>query len=676
MDAHRQPNALAGSNSPYLLQHQYNPVEWNPWGEEALQRAVAENKPLLISIGYAACHWCHVMERESFEDEGIAALMNEGFVCIKVDREEHPDVDHLYMEAVQMIHGQGGWPLNVFALPDGRPFYGGTYFRPDQWRSLLGQIRQLYHQDYARVSAQAEEITQGIRNPHLLTIKDDATNLKAAQLQTIFQKHATTFDARYGGDRGAPKFPLPSGLSFLLDYAFLTDDKGAKDHLHLSLHAMAKGGIYDQVGGGFSRYSVDEEWHIPHFEKMLYDNAQLISVYARASHFFGELRFREIALESIRFLETELQQGNGLFSCALDADSEGEEGRYYVWSSDELQALLGEDYPLFRDYFGIDDYSLWEGGKNVLRIRPEVEAKASEDAGVEKRIRASLQKLADARQKRLRPLEDDKVLCSWNAMTIKAYTDAARAFERDDLMEKARQGMEALLACFEDGEGGLFHAWKGGKAYIPGYLEDYALVIEALISLHQGSGEEHWLLKAGNLTEKALALFYDKETALFWFSRRDDPKLVARKMETMDNVIPSSNAVMIGNLLRIGRLTENDTLIRYAEKALQKMGPMIEKYPSAHLAWAAVLAAWNAPLLTAFVCGPEAASLASGLRRSFDPFLLIAFNQGESQLPHLKQRYDAARTLTWVCTQTECLAPIIGSPDIREIHIAAGMRFP
>jgi uncharacterized protein YyaL (SSP411 family) len=651
-------NHLAGSASPYLLQHQNNPVDWHPWGEEALARARDENKPLIISIGYSACHWCHVMEKESFEDEGIAAIMNEQFICIKVDREERPDLDHLYMMAVQMITGQGGWPLNVFALPDGRPFYGGTYFRPGQWKSLVQQIAALYTSDYQTLVKQAREIASGLGATNNIPLPENNDLPSRELLDTVFKRYAATFDPDHGGNAGAPKFPLPSNLESLLMYTVISRDETMAGHLRLTLRKMAEGGIYDHVGGGFARYSVDSAWHIPHFEKMLYDNAQLISVYARAYHHLGEDVYLQTALHTLAFTERELQQENGLFSCALDADSEGVEGKFYVWTEEELQMILDDDYPLFSRIFGTDEHSVWEEGKLVLRLVPGYEEvlKAFEGDG-QVAIRQGLEKLRLERERRPRPALDDKVLTSWNAMMISAYTDVYRATQERRWLEKAERLASRIRTEMDDGQQGICHAWKDGKAYIPGFLEDYAQMALACIGLHQAGMDERWLYLAKRYADRAIELFLDERTGLFWFSREDDATLVERKIETLDTVTPSSNAVMARVLINLGRLFEDHDLLAAGLRALNAITEHLSRFPTAHMAWAGVLADYHAPLRTLFISGPQAADWAQTLLELNHPFLLVAIDTGNSMIPHLQARREASKTRGYLCTFTECLEP-------------------
>jgi uncharacterized protein len=370
----RKKNHLDGQTSPYLLQHLYNPVDWYPWGMEALRKAKAENKPLLVSIGYSACHWCHVMERESFEDQEVARIMNNYFVCVKVDREERPDIDHLYMNAVQLISGHGGWPLNCFAMPDGRPFWGGTYFSPEQWKGILLRIHELYLNQYDDLLKQAESLTAGIADAGFVKMEDDQAEFSRSEADSFFSNVLDQMDTKEGGTRGAPKFPLPVATMALLHYHCQVKDKLYSDQVNLNLRKMAMGGIYDQIGGGFARYATDDRWRIPHFEKMLYDNAQLVSLYAQAYKVTPDTLFKEVIVDTIGFVNRELRSPDGLFYAALDADSEGEEGRYYVWKEQELDVLLGDDAPMIKKFYRINEKAFWEHGKNILLLDQDISA--------------------------------------------------------------------------------------------------------------------------------------------------------------------------------------------------------------------------------------------------------------------------------------------------------------
>ncbi|HOI00181.1 MAG TPA: thioredoxin domain-containing protein [Bacteroidales bacterium] len=653
-------NRLALEHSPYLRQHAGNPVDWYPWGEQALIEAGSSDKPLIISIGYAACHWCHVMEKESFSDPDIAALMNEHFVCIKIDREERPDLDHTYMTAVQLIHQHGGWPLNVFALPDGRPFYGGTYFRPDQWKSLLMQISRLYRQERNTVVQQANEITQGVAMSGRIRLMEKEK--PEMELRSVFAKLAKSLDYVHGGSLGAPKFPMPVQQAFLLRYFLYAGEEEARKALKMTLDRMAEGGIYDHLGGGFARYSVDKQWHIPHFEKMLYDNAQLISLYAEASRVLDNDLYRTVVKESIQFLEDQFQQAEGGFSSSLDADSEGDEGRYYVWTKGEIANILGDKASHFMDAYQIDGRSLWEEGKNVLWRHEDLASLAvaagMELSAFEEEIRQARMTLLKTRSQRIPPALDDKVLLGWNAMMVIAYCDAWLALDEDQYLEKAVRLAHFLLNNMQHPKGGLFRVWKDGQAYTPACLEDYAWLIKALMLLYQGSLNEEWLMEADRLTHYVLQHFLDDGTGFFWLSDASVSLPAGPMMETYDNVIPSSNAVMMGNLHHLGRLLENDHYLNLALKGIRNMENHVDRHPSAYLYWAMLMLEMEAGLLTGVATGPDAAQISRGLLRRFDPWLLVAGAIKESAFPHISQRIDKQQTNIYICTDTVCLEPV------------------
>ncbi|MEM9022916.1 MAG: thioredoxin domain-containing protein, partial [Bacteroidota bacterium] len=459
---HAFTNRLVDETSPYLLQHAHNPVNWYPWGDEALDKAKAENKLLLISIGYSACHWCHVMEHESFEDTAVAAFMNEHFVCIKVDREERPDIDQIYMDAVQLLTQRGGWPLNCFALPDGKPFFGGTYFPKKQWLNVLDKVQEEYAQNPDKVTEYAERLTEGVQSTDLIAMNPEPPKFTWDGLQEAVRTWSENFDQEEGGPNRAPKFPLPNNYQFLLRYAHLTGDAALMDHVNLTLKKIAYGGIYDQVGGGFARYSTDELWKVPHFEKMLYDNGQLVSLYAEAYQATGDERYKRVVYETLAFVARELTADVGAFYSALDADSEGEEGKFYIWSKAELEELLGSDYALVADYYNINQKGFWEHGNYILlRDRDDAAIAAEHELTTEaltERIERAKATLLEARAKRVRPGLDDKSLTSWNAIMLKGYVDAYQVFREPRFLEAALRNARFLTEVQRREDGGLWHS--------------------------------------------------------------------------------------------------------------------------------------------------------------------------------------------------------------------------
>ena len=536
------PNQLANETSPYLLQHQHNPVDWNPWGEEALARARAEDRPLLVSIGYSACHWCHVMERESFEDPDIAALMNERFVCVKVDREERPDVDAIYMDAVQSMTGQGGWPLNAFITPDQVPFYAGTYFPPEprhglpSWRMVLLGVADAWEKQREAILEQSAQVVRSLQATTRIMPSSDP--IREAALGDALTVLAGSYDRRNGGFGGAPKFPPASTIDFLLS-------RGEREMALATLRAMAAGGIYDQVGGGFSRYSVDATWTVPHFEKMLYDNALLARAYLHGWLVSGEERLREVCCETLDWALRELRGPEGGFCCALDADSEGVEGKFYVWTLEQLRAVLGGELADSAiAYFGATERGNFDGA-NVLEAHGPRPAELAE-------IR---RRLYEARSERVRPGLDDKRLTAWNALMISALADAGAALDREDYVAAARACAEFILGELRDDEGRLLRTWKDGRGRLRAYLEDHAFLLEALLTLYEATFEERWYREATALADAMIDHFADAEHGGFFTTADDHERLAARRKDLDDAPIPSGNSAAAFGLLRLALLS-------------------------------------------------------------------------------------------------------------------------
>jgi len=551
---YKYTNHLIQETSPYLLQHAHNPVNWYAWGDEALNKAKEEGKMLLISIGYSACHWCHVMEEESFENEEIAKIMNDYFVCIKVDREERPDIDQVYMNAVQLITGSGGWPLNCFALPDGTPFYGGTYFKPEQWKQLLLNIQNTYVNEKNKIDEYAQKLKEGILGTEIIHLKGVDADFTMSQIDNAFKKWSAFFDNINGGNNRAPKFPMPVSLEFLLKYHYYSGEKSAMDHCLLTLDKMMNGGIYDQVGGGFARYSVDEIWKVPHFEKMLYDNAQLISLYSKAYQITHDENYKAVIEQSIEFVLRELTSKEFGFYASLDADSDGKEGKFYVWTKNEVLQILGEkDTEMFSEYFGITDDGNWKNSNILYHIGNAVEIGTKyelSDKELKSIIDESRQKLLRERQNRIRPRLDNKILTSWNALMLIALTEAYKVLNNEKYLKTALKNAEFISKELIKNDNRIVRNYRENLAEINGFLDDYAITAQAFISLFQVSNDEKWLKKAKDITNYAIAHFYDEKSGMFFYTSDIDEVLVARKMELSDNVIPASNSIM-GNVLYI-----------------------------------------------------------------------------------------------------------------------------
>ena len=685
--ASQSTNRLAEETSPYLQQHAHNPVDWYPWGPEALDRARVEQKPILVSIGYAACHWCHVMERESFENQAVAAVMNMHFVCIKVDREERPDVDQIYMDAVHAMGLQGGWPLNVFLTSEAKPFYGGTYFPQGNWVKLLENIGQAYAGEHrSELEQSAERFMEVIGNSELA--KYGAQNQNAAQeadyiaLQAIGVAPETgpagvseeefkllvynlgvKFDRENGGMNRAPKFPMPSIWRFLLRAHAISGSEAVLAQTVLTLREMAWGGIYDQVHGGFARYSVDGEWLAPHFEKMLYDNGQLVSLYSEAFQLTGEELFRETVYDTVEFIRLELTNEEGGFYSSLDADSEGEEGKFYVFTKDELREILGEEEPLFSAYYNCTAVGNWEHGRNILH-RHETDTDFAADHQLAAGIIPELvmgwkQKIMAVRATRVRPGLDDKILTGWNALMLQGLTDAYRAFAEPEFLAMAEHNARFIEANLRDGQR-LFRTCKNGRARITGFLEDYALVIQAYISLYEVTFAEKWLHEAATLTEYVLSNFFDPTETQFFYTDSSAEPLIARKKELFDNVIPASNSVMAHNLRRLGRHLENPRYIDLATNMLAQVRHLVVKEPQHLTNWASLYAALLRPGAEVAIIGPETESFREELSRQFLFDTVLAGTEESSQLPLLillKQEHSG-HTAVHVCRNQACLAPV------------------
>ena len=597
---HIHTNKLAAESSPYLLQHAHNPVNWFPWGDEALQKAKAENKPILVSIGYAACHWCHVMERESFEDVATAAVMNEHFVNIKIDREERPDLDHIYMDAVQAMTGSGGWPLNVFLTPECKPFYGGTYFPPQQafnrpsWTDVLYGVARAYQETPQDVQAQAETLTAHVQQSgwgQENAAGADAGSFTPEQLDQIYQNLMKTADLAEGGFGRAPKFPQTFSIQFLLRYYQMTGQEEALQQACLSLDKMICGGIYDQIGGGFARYATDRNWLVPHFEKMLYDNALLVSTLSEAYQLTHNPLYRETIGETVGFIQREMLSPEGGFYSALDADSEGEEGKYYVWDKAEIEEILGTEADLFCRFYDVTGAGNWEG-KNILH-RPLAYDSFARENGMQaellrSRLRAAASALLLKRRQRVPPLLDDKILLGWNALMTTALCKAYAATGQDEYKALAVRNIDFLLKKFA-GEGEeLFHTYKAGHAKYPAFLDDIACLIQALTGLQEITGDAKYLLKANSLTESCVINFGEEKTGMFYFTHRNQQDVIMRKKEVYDGAVPSGNSVMAANLLYLSIVFDKSEWKQRVADMLKAMQEATIKYPTSFGNWSMV----------------------------------------------------------------------------------------
>jgi len=668
----RPTNSLINETSPYLLQHAYNPVNWLPFTENAFAIAKKENKPVLISIGYSACHWCHVMEHESFEDEQVAELMNKHFVNIKVDREERSDVDMLYMQAVQLMTGQGGWPLNCFVLPDGRPFYGGTYFNKSQWINILQNLTSIYTNDPEKVNAYAAELTEGIRQSELLT----TTNKSAAALNKEILKESVAkwkerMDNEQGGPNRAPKFPLPSNYQFLLRYAVLEKDQALLDHVELTLRKMAFGGINDQLRGGFSRYSTDMLWKVPHFEKMLYDNSQLATLYCEAYLLTKNELYKETAIETLKFVEDEWLTSEGAFFSAYDADSDGEEGKYYVWNELDLKDLLGELYAVFSRYYEINDTGYWEHGnyilmrsENVAKILVEFNLSKEE---LDKKINDCKKILKQEAESRIKPGLDDKTITSWNAMMCSAYARAWLSFGDDKHKEIAIRSITFILNKLARPDGRLYRTYKNGASKIDAFLEDYAFTMEALINCYLISQDENYLLKAKSMCELSLKEFANPANDLLYYANNNSSGLIAKTTETSDNVIPASNSQMALNLFQLGIYFDKAEWKDRAEKMLSGFIKELKSYGAGYSNWGCLALYLTYPFKEIAIVGNNVNEKLAGLYKHGLTNTIFAVHAEASELPLIKDRFVAGKTLFYVCEDKACKLPVSSVEETVEL---------
>ncbi len=627
---YKYTNNLVHESSPYLLQHAHNPVNWYAWGDEALKKARDENKMLVISIGYAACHWCHVMEHESFEDTTVARIMNEHFVSIKVDREERPDIDQLYMNAAYIMTGSGGWPLNVLALPDGKPFYAGTYFTRDNWIKVLQYFIDMQNNDLSGLVTQAENITRGIRSLDNIVVNQGTVQPGKEELDEVFNKLKPYLDFDKGGINRAPKFPIPSTWEYLLHYYSLSNDNDALKAVLSTLDNMAAGGIYDHIGGGFSRYSTDENWHVPHFEKMLYDNAQLISLYTHAWQLTKNPLYRQIVFETIDFIENKMTSPDGAFYSSLDADSEGGEGKFYVWTKKEVEAALGKEAPLLIDYYNITEKGNWGNGQNILYRKftdSDVLRKFNLDTGeLQTRVDKGRETLMKVRSERVWPGLDDKILTSWNALMLKGYVDAYRAFGEERFLRAALVNADFLTENAINQNNEITRNSKSGKSAVPGMLDDYAFTVSAFIDLYQATFDEKWLYKAKELTEYTMGHFTDNPSGMFWYTSNDHSELIARKMEITDNVIPSSNSEMALNLYLLSIFFDNEPYMVRARQMLKNVNDDMMGNISSYANWGRLGIHFVRPLFEVAITGQDCDSIRKTMDRSYLPmqYFLVA----------------------------------------------------
>jgi uncharacterized protein YyaL (SSP411 family) len=656
-------NELSKETSPYLLQHAENPVHWKAWNTNTLSEAKTSNQLIIVSIGYSACHWCHVMEHESFEDQEVAQTMNAHFTNIKVDREERPDVDAVYMKAVQIMTQRGGWPLNVVTLPDGRPIWGGTYFRKNEWINTLEQLQELYQTQPEKIIDYAEKLQAGLES--LSIIPESEIEVSQELLIPLIAKWKKSFDPEFGGMARAPKFMMPNNYAFLMRYGFQNNDQELLDLVDLTLTKMAYGGLFDTIDGGFSRYSVDMKWHVPHFEKMLYDNGQLVSLYADAYKRTQNPLYKEVIEKTLTFVSRAWLTDEGAFYSALDADSlnqeqQLEEGAFYVWTVAELKSILQEDFDLFSIVFNINPFGHWEHNNYVLIQNQSLEDIANQNQISVFELQTKKQQwekaLFEIRETRSKPRLDDKCLTSWNALILKGYVDAYKALHNKKYLETAIQNAEFILKKLWSPEGNLWHSYKNNQSSINGFLEDYATVIDAFISLYEATFDEKWLQHAKHLTDYSLDHFYDETTSFFTFKSDLDDALITTHYETEDNVIPASNSMMAKNLWQLSIYYNHTFYEKVSTSMIHKIIPNVD-YPSAFSNWLDAFLNLSDQQKELAICGKDALQFGTAFNKKYLSNSIIAATTKQSALPFLNNRFVDDKNLFYVCQNKTCDLP-------------------
>jgi len=679
----RTGNRLIHETSPYLLQHAYNPVDWYPWGEEALRRAKEEDRPILLSIGYSACHWCHVMEKESFENEEIAKAMNERFVNIKVDREERPDLDEIYMNAVQVMTGSGGWPMTVFLTPDLVPFHAGTYFPPEDRMGMPGFSKILtvvsdYYRDHR---GEVRKINDQLREAlHQLTrVVPSKNDLDLKVLEKAFEAWAGQFDPTYGGFGGAPKFPSSLTLSFLLRYWKRAGSRKALEMVETTLEKMAGGGMYDQLGGGFHRYSVDDRWLVPHFEKMLYDNALLTRTYAEAYQVTRKEKYRRVVEETLGYVLREMTGPEGGFYSAQDADSEGEEGKYYVWTQDQIMDVLGKEWGVpFCAFYGVTPQGNFEGRTNVLHVAESLE-KISELHGAplkekENLLEKSKGMLLHEREKRIKPGRDEKVLTSWNGLMISGFVDGFRVTAKSEYLKAAQDAARFILLQMRK-DGLLMRVFSKGRAHVKAYSEDYAFLIQAFLDLFETTFDMEWLKEAETLNREMIRQFWDETQGGFFFAGKENEALIARSKHPYDQVIPSSNSVAVSNLIRLSYLSGDESLKARAEKTLQLFYDQLTEHPSGFAQTLSSLSFFFSPEEIGVIGNrndSQTQSMMKEIHLAYLPNKILSFRDPQEQakgkeLPFLKDKGKIDGPAVFVCKGFTCLPPVKDVEELRKV---------
>lgn len=653
-------NELGKESSLYLQQHANNPVEWQAYSSKVFEMAKAENKMILFSIGYSACHWCHVMEHECFENNEVAEIMNRHFINVKVDREERPDVDQVYMTAVQLMTNSGGWPLNCFTLPDGRPIYGGTYFPKDQWTHILQSLVYTFEKDPNKVREYAQQLTDGVVNHELIAQAAAVNPYEKEKLTELIQRWKKRMDYQEGGTTQAPKFPLPNNYLFLLNYANYFQDESIQHYVTQSLHKMAMGGIYDQLGGGFARYSVDMLWKVPHFEKMLYDNGQLLELYAHAYKQNPLPLYHQTIASITAWLENDMLDKNGGFYAAIDADSEGEEGKFYCWTLDEIKRHLDPDEEWILSYYNFNQRGFWEEKKYIL-LRTETDAAFCKRMGLDKVIfeqkREDIhQKLLSMRNQRIRPVTDKKQLCSWNALTLSGLVRAFEATQTEELERLTKKNYRFIKNTFLQPNGSLLRNHQNGKTGTAGFLDDYAFTIKAFIDYYQLFLDEEALDLAEKLTQYTLQHFQHPESWMFYYSEEDE-HLLTRKMDLNDNVLPSSNSEMAKNLYKLSILLKNEKYMAFSEQMLSNITDGMEMYGSGYSNWADLYLFFLHPPKEIGIHGPQAETYTRELKSKFLPDV-INFGSCDAKSDRFSGQHKKGKTLIYKCVDKTCDLPV------------------
>ena len=681
----KHTNRLIDETSPYLLQHAHNPVDWYPWGTEALSLSKKKDMPILLSIGYSACHWCHVMEHESFENERTAKLMNDNFICIKVDREERPDLDQIYMNAVQAMTGSGGWPMTVFLTPDLKPFYAGTYFPPEDsygrpgFPKILMAISRLYREERQKAESYSDQVVSLINQMSELQVSD--ASMSSSVFDEAYRDWKSSYDSRYGGFGGAPKFPQAMACSFLMRYWKRSGESQALNMVEHTLRKMAEGGMYDQLGGGFHRYSVDEKWLVPHFEKMLYDNSLLSRVYLDAYQITKNEFYRRIASETLDYVLREMYRPGGGFYSTQDADSEGEEGKYYVWELEEIRDALGDEAEAFIRYYGVTEGGNFEHGRNILNISgsPEdIAARIGMDVSeLQNRIGKGKAQLFSKRENRVRPGLDDKIITAWSAMIISSMASGYQIIGKQEYLDAASQSAEFLLNELSR-DGMLLRTYRNNESKLNAYLEDYAFLVNALMDLYESDFQMKWLLEAFRLNQILMEEFWDEKNGGFFYTGDSHEHLITRSKSAYDGAIPSGNSVAVMNLLRLARLTGDEDLTAKAETVLKLFSEQLEQTPTGLAQMLCALDFYLGDPMEIAVVGrrddPETGEIIRTIRDCYIPNKILVFfdpendpKELEDSIPLLRGRTtNEGKPVVYICKDYVCKAPITDVGVLKE----------